>query len=72
MVSTPRRTGRLHILTVEDDEDTREVLTLGLELQGATVRAVGSATEALRAVQELGGFWAVLNEPPPGSLRAKY
>src|SRR3954447_6524487 len=26
----------------------------------------------LRAVQELGGFWAVLNEPPPGSLRAKY
>src|SRR3954447_12768825 len=26
----------------------------------------------LRAVQDLGGFWAVLNEPPPGSLRAKY
>jgi CheY-like chemotaxis protein len=28
--------------------------------------------EFLRAVQDLGGFWAVLNEPPPGSLRAKY
>jgi CheY-like chemotaxis protein len=35
---------------VEDDEDTREVLTLGLELQGATVRAVGSSQEALAAV----------------------
>jgi CheY-like chemotaxis protein len=42
----------VRVLLVEDDDDTREVLTLGLELQGATVRAVGSATEALRAVQE--------------------
>ncbi len=25
--------------------------------------------EFMRAVQELGVFWAVLNEPPPGSLR---
>lgn len=25
----------------------------------------------VKAVQELGGFWAVLNEPPPGSLRIK-
>jgi len=24
----------------------------------------------IRAVQELGGFWAVLNEPPPGSARS--
>lgn len=23
----------------------------------------------VRAVQDLGGFWAVLNEPPPGSIR---
>lgn len=27
--------------------------------------------EFLHAVQELGGFWAVLNEPPPGSLRRR-
>src|SRR5204862_3962364 len=40
------------VLLVEDDEDTREVLTLGLELQGAQVRAVGSAQAALRAVEE--------------------
>jgi CheY-like chemotaxis protein len=28
-----------------------------------------SFTEFVRAVQDLGGFWAVLNEPPPGSIR---
>src|SRR5262245_61775693 len=42
----------VRVLLVEDDEDTREVLTLGLELQGAYVRAVGSAREAIGAVQE--------------------
>jgi len=41
----------VRVLIVEDDEDTREVLTLGLELQGALVMAVGSAREALGAVQ---------------------
>src|SRR3954470_23665891 len=40
----------VRVLIVEDDEDTREVLTLGLELQGAQVRAVGSAQEGLAAV----------------------
>lgn len=27
--------------------------------------------EFVHAVQELGGFWAVLNEPPPGSARPR-
>ncbi len=40
----------VRVLLVEDDEDTREVLSLGLELQGAQVRAVGSAYDALHAV----------------------
>jgi len=40
------------VLVVEDDDDTREVLTLGLELQGAEVRAVASAHAALVAVEE--------------------
>ena len=26
----------------------------------------------VKAVQDLGGFWAVLNEPPPGSVRFKW
>ncbi len=28
-----------------------------------------SFSDFVRAVQDLGGFWAVLNEPPPGSVR---
>jgi CheY-like chemotaxis protein len=42
----------VRVLVVEDDEDTREVLTLGLELQGAEVMAVGSARAALGAIEE--------------------
>jgi CheY-like chemotaxis protein len=44
----------VRVLLVEDDDDTREVLTLGLELQGAQVCAVGSAQAALAAVQDFG------------------
>ena len=44
--------GGIRVLIVEDDEDTREVLTLGLELQGAHVMTVGTAREAMGAVQE--------------------
>jgi CheY-like chemotaxis protein len=28
-----------------------------------------SFADFVKAVQDLGGFWAVLNEPPPGSIR---
>jgi CheY-like chemotaxis protein len=42
----------VRVLLVEDDEDTREVLTLGLELHGALVRAEGSAQAALLAIEE--------------------
>lgn len=28
-----------------------------------------SFPQFVKAVQDLGGFWAVLNEPPPGSIR---
>src|SRR5438132_1029717 len=44
----------VRVLIVEDDEDTREFLTLGLELHGAEVEAVASAREALAAVREFG------------------
>jgi CheY-like chemotaxis protein len=40
------------VLVVEDDDDTREVLSLGLELRGARVRAVASARAALRVIEE--------------------
>ena len=41
----------LQILLIEDDEDTREVLTLGLTLYGASVTAVSSASAALVALE---------------------
>jgi CheY-like chemotaxis protein len=41
----------LHVLVVEDDEDTREVLTLGLTLYGAEVVAVASAADAIAELE---------------------
>jgi CheY-like chemotaxis protein len=40
------------VLVVEDDDDTRDVLKLGLELSGAEVRAVASARAALHTIAE--------------------
>jgi CheY-like chemotaxis protein len=52
LVAPGLRLDGVRVLVVEDDDDTREVLTLGLELQGGTVLAVGSAREALAALEE--------------------
>jgi CheY-like chemotaxis protein len=38
----------LRVLVVEDDDDTREVLTLGLSLYGADVVAVNCAADAMQ------------------------
>lgn len=40
------------MVLVEDDDDTREVLGLGLRLHGAEVIAAASSKEALRCLQE--------------------
>jgi CheY-like chemotaxis protein len=42
-----------HDLVVDDEEDTRKLVTTLLEQCGAKVTAVDSAAEALRALQEL-------------------
>jgi CheY-like chemotaxis protein len=42
----------LRVLVVEDDEDTREVLSLGLALYGADVVAVGSAADAIAELEK--------------------
>lgn len=39
-----------------------------LGVNAYVVKPVGFE-DFLRAVQELGGFWAILNEPPPGSFK---
>jgi CheY-like chemotaxis protein len=41
----------LHVLVVEDHDDSRYILEQSLEYCGAVVKAVGSATEALRVMQ---------------------
>ncbi|HUG53291.1 MAG TPA: response regulator [Vicinamibacteria bacterium] len=51
-MGTVLRLDGIRVLIVEDDEDTRDVLTLGLELQGAEVCGVGSAKEAFGAVDQ--------------------
>jgi CheY-like chemotaxis protein len=43
----------LRILVVDDDADTREILVKILETCGAEVMAVGSAPEAIAALEEL-------------------
>jgi signal transduction histidine kinase/ActR/RegA family two-component response regulator len=43
----------LHVLVVEDNADGREVISMMLELAGAKVTAVGSAKEALEALESL-------------------
>ncbi len=42
----------LHILSVDDDADTRELLKFVLEDYGAEVKTVGSAKEAIAALKE--------------------
>jgi len=42
----------VRVLLVEDESDCREVLAAGLQQYGATVRAVGSAREALVALKD--------------------
>jgi CheY-like chemotaxis protein len=44
-----RPLSNLRVLVVDDERDARELLTVVLERQGAFVRAVGSAAEALAA-----------------------
>jgi CheY-like chemotaxis protein len=43
----------LRILVIEDDEDTRDVLTLGLTLYGASVTSVSSAADAMLALEQV-------------------
>jgi CheY-like chemotaxis protein len=51
-MAPPReRLDGIQILVVEDDDDTREVLSLGLQMAGAQVESVGAAREAIEALK---------------------
>ena len=51
MVSTPPRRGRLHILTVEDDQDTAQNLALLLRREGHEVNIAPDGPAALSSAQ---------------------
>jgi PAS domain S-box-containing protein len=48
----PARLDGLHVLVVDDEPDTRELLAFGLSRCGARVSSASSASEALKAVAE--------------------
>ncbi len=50
-----RARGALHVLLVEDDDDTREVLRLILELDGICVTPAQDGLDALVRIEELRG-----------------
>jgi CheY-like chemotaxis protein len=58
------------VMLTSSREETDLLKSYQLGVNAYVVKPVGFQ-DFLQAVQELGGFWAVLNEPPPGSFRAK-
>ncbi len=79
----PKRTGLEVLEYIKSDPEYRQVPVVMLtssreepDLQRSYELGVNayvvkpvSFAEFVKAVQDLGGFWAVLNEPPPGSVR---
>jgi CheY-like chemotaxis protein len=60
------------ILLVEDDpKDVELTLTALEEYHLANEVVVTRDGEFVNAVRELGIFWAIINAPPPGSIKAK-
>lgn len=60
---------RLPVVILTSSREERDVVkSYDLGVNAYVVKPVGFP-EFIRAIQELGVFWAVLNEPPPGSKR---
>lgn len=56
------------VMLTSSREEKDLVRSYNLGVNAYVVKPVGF-TDFLAAISELGMFWAVLNEPPPGSLR---
>ncbi len=82
-IKLPKRTGlevlefirsqpelkRIPVVILTSSREECDVLhSYELGVNAYVVKPV-SFHDFVKAVQELGGFWAVLNEPPPGSIR---
>ena len=58
------------VMLTASREQTDVARSYALGVNAYVVKPLGFA-EFLEAIRDLGIFWAVLNEPPPGSLRLK-
>lgn len=58
------------VMLTASREQTDVARSYALGVNAYVVKPLGFA-EFLEAIRDLGVFWAVLNEPPPGSLRLK-
>ena len=56
------------VMLTSSREDRDVISSYKLGVNAFVVKPV-EFSEFIKAVQDLGVFWAVLNEPPPGSLR---
>ena len=69
MVRENEETGRTPIVLLTSSREERDVVAgYKLGVNAYVVKPVNFA-EFVQAIQDLGVFWAVLNEPPPGSTR---
>lgn len=69
MVRENEETGRTPIVLLTSSREERDVVTgYKLGVNAYVVKPV-AFSEFVQAIQDLGVFWAVLNEPPPGSAR---
>lgn len=63
--------GRVPVVILTSSREEQDLLrSYELGVNAFVVKPVGFH-EFIQAIQELGVFWAVLNEPPPGSLKPR-
>jgi CheY-like chemotaxis protein len=69
LVRANEETGRTPIVLLTSSREERDVVNgYKLGVNAYVVKPV-AFNEFVQAIQDLGVFWAVLNEPPPGSAR---
>ncbi len=69
MIRADEETGRTPVVLLTSSREERDVITgYKLGVNAYVVKPVNFA-EFVQAIRDLGVFWAVLNEPPPGSAR---
>ena len=69
MIRANDETGRTPVVLLTSSREERDVITgYKLGVNAYVVKPV-NFSEFVQAIQDLGVFWAVLNEPPPGSAR---